>query len=144
MSITRIPDELRGFVRDRAQGRCEYCLIPEVLTFQRHQVDHIIAEKHGGPTEKSNLALSCVLCNVHKGTDLTSVLPVTGAITPLFHPRRDRWDDHFSFRDGTILPKTPEGWVTARLLRFNAPERIQERLLAAGAGVVFAGVELEK
>jgi 5-methylcytosine-specific restriction endonuclease McrA len=42
--------ELRRIVRDRAGGVCEYCLIHERDTYLGNEVDHIIAEEHGGPT----------------------------------------------------------------------------------------------
>jgi hypothetical protein len=51
MSKTYISASLRRMVGDRAQGNCEYCLIPETLTVSSHQVDHVIAEKHGGKTK---------------------------------------------------------------------------------------------
>lgn len=40
---------LRQVVIERAGGRCEYCLLhyTEAALFD-HEVDHIIAEKHGG------------------------------------------------------------------------------------------------
>ena len=80
------PVPLRRLVRARADERCEYCLIPEAMTLAPHWVDHIVAEKHGGRTEEDNLALSCVVCNQRKGSDLTSIDPESGQITPLFHP----------------------------------------------------------
>jgi 5-methylcytosine-specific restriction endonuclease McrA len=104
-----IPVALRRLVRERAGERCEYCLIPEQLTLAAHWVDHIVAEKHGGQTEEDNLALSCVLCNQHKGTDLTSIDPETRAITPLFHPRHDSWEAHFRLDGARIEPLTPTG-----------------------------------
>jgi len=64
-----ISAELRHLVTERAEGRCEYCLIPEFAGFAVHEIDHIIPRKHGGLTEADNLALSCMLCNKHKGTD---------------------------------------------------------------------------
>ncbi len=67
MSQTYVPAALRRLVRMRAGERCEYCLIPENASFAPHQVDHVIAEKHGGLTDANNLALSCVLCNMCKG-----------------------------------------------------------------------------
>ena len=73
MSKTYIPDPIRRQVCQRAQDCCEYCLIPNLATFASHEVDHIIAEKHGGLTEIEHLALSCSLCNKHKGSDLTSI-----------------------------------------------------------------------
>jgi 5-methylcytosine-specific restriction endonuclease McrA len=76
-------------------GCCEYCFTPEIASFAAHEVDPIVAQKHGGLTQEDNLALSCTLCNKHKGTDLASIDPNTGEITPLYHPRRDRWFEHF-------------------------------------------------
>ncbi len=91
-------------------------------------VDHIIAEKHGGPTEADNLCLSCYWCNSHKGSDISSVdWDGMGDVTPLFNPRKHTWADHFQLRGAMIQPLTPEGRVTARLLRFNDPQRILER-----------------
>ena len=53
----------RALVRGRALGRCEYCRLPESSGFVEHQIDHIIAIKHGGGSDPGNLALSCKLCN---------------------------------------------------------------------------------
>ncbi len=69
MSRTHIPAELRRQVRQRARDSCEYCLLPESLTFAAHEIDHVIAEKHGGPSDANNLALACALCNGFKGSD---------------------------------------------------------------------------
>ena len=70
----------RSTVRLRATGRCEYCGLLETLGFFEHQIDHIIAVKHGGTSELSNLALSCTLCNRHKGSDIASIDPESGMI----------------------------------------------------------------
>lgn len=51
MSITYVSAELRRLVVARAEGVCEYCLIAEEDTFYGCQIDHIISEKHGGPTQ---------------------------------------------------------------------------------------------
>jgi len=104
--MSDIPDSLRVQVRDRARRRCEYCLAPEILTLVRHEVDHIIALKHGGDTAPENLALCCTLCNKHKGTDIACIDPETGRIEPLFHPRRDLWQDHFERRGAEIFPRS--------------------------------------
>jgi len=136
MSLTHIPAELRRLVRDRAAARCEYCLIPETFSFVPHQIDHITAEKHDGLTNETNLAYACLLCNKHKGSDLTSIDPETGAIEPLFHPRRQRWSDHLRLLAGRIEPLTAAGRVTAKLLWFNSFERVQERLLLIEIGAI--------
>ena len=70
MSRSYIPAELRQQVYDRAQGCCEYCLITEKVVLFVHQVDHIIAEKHGGLTETTNLALACAILSFPRGASL--------------------------------------------------------------------------
>src|SRR5579862_8003714 len=134
MAQQYIGAQLRRLVRERAAECCEYCLIPEQFTLAFHWIDHIIAEKHDGTTAEDNLALSFVLCNQHKGSDLTSVDPLSGQITPLFHPRRDHWLDHFRFVAAVIEPLTATGRVTVRLLQMNHPDRLAERdaLLSLG------------
>lgn len=51
--------ELRQLVWQRASSRCEYCHVPADVALLPFQIDHIIAEKHGGLTVADNLALSC-------------------------------------------------------------------------------------
>ena len=76
MSTTYIPIALRRLVENRAQHRCEYCLIPAQIAFFTHEIDHIIAEKHGGKTDSENLAYTCWRRNRHKGSDLGSFVGV--------------------------------------------------------------------
>jgi hypothetical protein len=124
-----IPTALRREVYERAAGRCEYCRIHEDDSYMPHEVDHIYAEKHGGETTESNLCLACTICNRRKGSDLASLDPETGEITPLFHPREDSWETHFRLSEGVIEPLTAQGRVTIRLLNMNTRERIIERRL---------------
>jgi hypothetical protein len=90
-----VPDELRAAVAQRADERCEYCLIHERDSGFTHQVDHVISRKHGGPSNFENLALACVLCNRYKGSDVASINLTTGTLVRLFNPRHDRWNDSF-------------------------------------------------
>ncbi|NEU75936.1 HNH endonuclease [Hassallia byssoidea VB512170] len=136
MSKTYIPVALRRQVYERAKGCCEYCLIPDVATFASHEIDHIIAEKHGGRTESENLALSCTLCNKHKGSDLASVDPETEKIVPLYHPRQDLWHEHFRLSGSEFLPLSSIGRVTIRLLQLNRRDRVDERQLLLQAGII--------
>jgi hypothetical protein len=46
--MSEIEGGLREFVRLRANGLCEYCRIAERLTLAEHEIDHVIAVKHGG------------------------------------------------------------------------------------------------
>jgi hypothetical protein len=111
--MTYIPDKLRDLVYQRAAGCCEYCLIHDDDTYKPHEVDHIVAEKHGGQTHEGNLCLSCFDCNRHKGSDLASLDTETGDIVLLFHPRRNRWADRFMLEEGMIQPLSPQGRATA-------------------------------
>jgi 5-methylcytosine-specific restriction endonuclease McrA len=130
-----VSETLRQLVYERAEGRCEYCLIPDYAVFAAHEIDHIIARKHGGQTVPENLALSCALCNKYKGSDLTSIDPETDAIVPLYHPRHENWDDHFQLQGALFVPLTQTGRVTVRLLQLNHPERLAERELLIAAGI---------
>jgi hypothetical protein len=62
------------------------------------------------------------------------VSPTTGQVVRLYHPRRDRWGDHFQINGAMIVPITEIGEATARLLRFNDDDRVLERTLLQAAG----------
>ena len=118
----------RNFVWRRAGHRCEYCLIPqEATTFFTFHVEHIVAQQHHGDDDPENLCLACNRCNAHKGPNLSSIDPETDAVVPLFHPRKNTWQDHFMLRDGEIHGATPTGRATARLLNMNALHRVELR-----------------
>ncbi len=127
MSVTYIPAALRRLIEERANRLCEYCLLPADITFFPHEIDHVIAEKHGGETNADNLAFTCWRCNRHKGSDLGSFDPDTGAFSFLFNPRTQQWDEHFKFEELQIVGLTSEGRTTARLLQLNSDERLTER-----------------
>jgi HNH endonuclease len=134
-----IPSTLRKLVYERANGCCEYCLFPEAFSLAPHEIDHIIAEKHGGLTEATNLALSCVLCNKHKGSDIASIDPETGNLSPLYHPRLDQWSEHIQLNAAEFIPLTSVGRVTVRLLQLNRSARVEERKLLIKAGLLVIG-----
>lgn len=127
VSDTYIPVELRRLVRTRASNRCEYCGIREADTWFGCEVDHIVSEKHGGRTTAENLALACVACNRAKGSDISS-LDEEGTLVELFNPRRHSWSDHFAMNGPLVIGITPIGKVTIRLLKLNAPQRVEERV----------------
>ncbi|MBN1679947.1 MAG: HNH endonuclease [Anaerolineae bacterium] len=126
--MTHIPAHLRHLVVERSNNCCEYCRVGQSERVIDFAIDHIIAEKHGGPTNADNLCLSCYWCNSHKGSDISSVdWSGTGEVVPLFDPRRHTWSEHFQLDGAVIRPLTANGRVTASLLRFNDPQRIMER-----------------
>lgn len=134
MAETYIPIAVRRAVVARSGGACEYCRIAETDTFFGCQVDHIVAQKHGGQTVAENLAYACAVCNQAKGSDLGSLDPATGELVRFYNPRADVWADHFRHDDPQIESLTAIGRVTAVIFGFNRPERLLERsiLLATG------------
>ena len=132
MIATRISAALLREVRERAEERCEYCLLAESQAVFPHEPDQLIALKHGGETTSANLALACFDCNRFKGSDIASVDTLTGELVALFNPRKQVWSEHFELRGGMIVPLTPVGRVTERLLQLNLGSRVEvrERLLA--------------
>ena len=127
--------ELRELVAERARHRCEYCLLPETATLHRHEPDHIVPHQHSGITEADNLALACFRCNRLKGPNVGSFDPETGNLVPFFNPRVQEWTGHFALEDAMIVPLTAEGRVTAKLLRLNDEDRLEERRLLLGLGL---------
>lgn len=127
--MSYIPAKLREDVIQRAKACFEYCQMPNKISFFPHEIDHIIAEKHGGKTELENLAYACWRCNRHKGSDLGSFDPLTNDFVFLYHPRTQVWSDHFLVDQNCIVGQTPTGRTTENLLQFNTPERQRERQL---------------
>lgn len=129
MPTDRVGAELRQLVAARASQLCEYCLIHEEDTYIGCEVDHIVSRKHGGLTREANLAYACALCNRNKGSDIGSLEPDAGELVRFFNPRQERWTHHFRLaEDGvTIVPLTPVGRVTVRILGLNLNDRVLER-----------------
>jgi 5-methylcytosine-specific restriction endonuclease McrA len=86
MAKSRIPPALRAVVLERAEERCEYCHVPEESELTDYEIDHIIAEQHGGAMELENLAYACFEFNRYIGPNLTSIDPQNGEVVLLFNP----------------------------------------------------------
>ena len=135
MSHTYISGKLRRLVSKRAKGLCEYCLVDEAATYWGCEIDHIISEKHGGPTTEDNLAYSCLTCNRSKGSDIGSLVPGIDRFVRFYNPRKDLWYEHFELQDGIrIAPLTEIGLATESILGFNTSERILERRILSQKG----------
>lgn len=120
---------VRLAVRERAENRCEYCQKrQEESPLIALQIEHIIPRKHGGNDDFENLALACIDCNLRKSSDLAGIDPVTNQLTPLFHPRSDHWEDHFSWDGLRIVGLSAVGRTAVRVLDLNAPSRLRVRM----------------
>jgi HNH endonuclease len=86
---------------------------------------------HGGDDDADNLALACPDCNLRKGPNLTGIDPQSGEVVRLFHPRRDRWFDHFGYEEQYVVGTTSVGRTSVSLLEMNDPERRRIRELIA-------------
>jgi len=118
----------RQLVRQRAGNRCEYCLLQQAHSELTHHLEHIVAKQHGGTDDAENLALACHRCNLRKGPNLTGIDPLTGDVVKLFHPRRERWNEHFAWRENIRVEGiTAIGRATAHLLAFNDARRLELR-----------------
>ena len=119
----------RALVRQRADHRCEYCQThQEDSPLAALHIEHIRPLKHGGSDDESNLCLACIDCNLHKGPNLTGIDPQTDAITPLFHPRQQRWNDHFRWDGIHLIAQTSVGRTTIRVLCLNSDEQLELRM----------------
>ena len=136
MSRTYIPLELRRQIRDDANAQCGYCHSPETFVGMPHDIDHLIPEALGGPTTRENLWLACSRCNSFKGDRMDAFDLISGQRVQLFHPRTQRWTEHFQWSfDGTrIEGLTATGRATVSLLHLN-----NEHILAARRFWVEAG-----
>ena len=132
---TSVSIALRTLLLERAENRCEYCLLPQSLALHKYEPDHIVPVQHGGVSDTENLALSCMRCNRFKGPNVGSFDTETGNLVPFFNPRKQQWDDHFLFENGVIVPLTQEGRVTVRILRLNDEDRVTERRAMIEAGL---------
>ncbi len=98
----------------------------------RFHIDHVIAEKHDGPSSDHNLCLCCPDCNRAKGSDIST--QVNGRLVRLYNPRIDDWSTHFVLEEGLIRSRTLIGAATLKLLDINDAQRLALRRILQLAG----------
>ena len=118
-------EQLRWEVAQRANFRCEYCRIHQDDMFISFEIDHIVAQKHGGGNEIENLAYTCPHCNQHRGTDMVTFIDNYNNIIRLFNPRVDKWGEYFESKIGK---------ATIKLLKMNDVDLIILRGLLSDLG----------
>jgi HNH endonuclease len=116
-----INEAIRQAVRERAQYLCEYCHSSEEVSAAQFAVDHILPRSLGGSHRLDNLALARQRCNSYRYNFTTALDPQTQTLVPLFHPRTQRWAEHFVWTaDGlSIVGTTPTGRTTCNRLDMN-------------------------
>jgi hypothetical protein len=130
------PIPRRRDVERRAKGCCEYCQSPAKYATQTFSLDHIVPRSQGGKVSLDNLALACQGCNNHKYNKTRSRDPLTDQLIDLFHPRQQRWRDHFTWdeRFELVIGLTATGRATVEALKLNRPELVNLRRLLYAAG----------
>jgi hypothetical protein len=136
MGEPRITAQQRREVEERARGRCEYCRSQVRFAMASFVVDHIVPRSSGGATHIDNFAFACSSCNAHKYNKTSTLDPVTGKVVALYHPRRDRFQDHFTWSDDftLIVGLTPAGRATVAALHMNHDGVVNLRRLLHDAG----------
>jgi hypothetical protein len=136
MADHRVPVAVKRRVEERAAGCCEYCRSQAAYSVQSFSVEHIDPEGGAGGEALENLALACQGCNNAKYQKTQAPDPTTGEIVPLFHPRNQRWTDHFAWQDEYVIMVglTPTGRATVEALRLNRSGVVNLRRLLVGVG----------
>jgi 5-methylcytosine-specific restriction endonuclease McrA len=114
-----ISASIRNQVIRRAKNCCEYCQLSQQGQEATFHIDHILPVSAGGETIVDNLALACVSCSLRKAARQTAIDPETREDTPLFHPRKHRWKDHFQWLGFRVIGITPIGRATVNTLQIN-------------------------
>lgn len=129
MSGPTVPEETRRRVREAAGDTCGYCLSPQRLVMSRLEIEHIVPRARGGGDEEMNLWLSCGLCNRYKGAQVEATDSLTREVVPLYNPRMNIWQEHFSWSaDGAkIIGLTLVGRATVVALNLNNEVAVEVR-----------------
>jgi hypothetical protein len=126
-----ISTDIKKKVKERAKHLCEYCKCPKSYAPGPFDIEHSIPLSKNGTSDLINLAYSCNGCNGFKYNKVEGIDPISGKSCFLFHPRKNKWVDHFTWSDDglTILGITIIGRTTIKLLKLNRTELINIRQL---------------
>lgn len=97
-----IPKAVREKVEERAGGYCEYCKFLRKQSPDPFVYEHIIPLVLGGTNDLENLAHACIGCNNLKHAFINPIDPETNEIVALFHPRKEKWSDHFTWSEDAL------------------------------------------
>ena len=136
MPKRRASAQQRRAVARRARDCCEYCASQASFATQSFSIEHIIPLDKGGLTTLDNLALACQGCNNHKHVKTEGIAHVGNVPVPLYHPRRQRWCDHFAWERGCtrIVGLTPTGRATVEALNLNRQSLVNLRTILYAMG----------
>ena len=96
---------------------------------QRFVMEHIIPRSKGGKSDINNLALACPGCNSHKYNIIKSKDPLSKKQVSLFHPRNQKWAEHFTWNNdlSKMVGLTATGRATIEACKLNRQRLINRR-----------------
>jgi HNH endonuclease len=136
MQRPKISEKTKAKIRLIAKNRCGYCLCQQEYVWDILEIDHIYPLAKGGKTSEENLWLICSTCNNAKYNKTEVFDSITEKTVPIFNPRTQNWDEHFSWsKNGAkIIGKTAVGRATINALHLNRERFIKTRKHWASAG----------
>lgn len=82
------------------------------------------------------MAFACTGCNARKSDRVRAIDPLTGDDARIFHPRQDRWQDHFEWAEDFLevigLSKIGRATVEALQLNRRNVRNLRRLMLTAG------------
>jgi len=111
----------RAKVAAAAHYRCEYCQTAQEISGAPMNIEHIIPLARSGSSRANNLCLACAWCNSYKWAKTSGIDPQSKVDVALFHPRQQKWQEHFQWsKDGIyIIGLTAVGRATVDALKMN-------------------------
>jgi hypothetical protein len=94
-------------------------------------IEPILPLVSGGSSTPDHLCLACYRGNEFKGSRTEAADPRGGKLAVFFHPRLQRWSEHFAWREhgDTMDGLTSCGRTTIEVLRLNNDWIMQARRL---------------
>lgn len=135
MNNAHLPAAVKQVVFERAQGCCEYCISQKDYCPDPFSSEHITPRSRGGTDDLENLAFACLGCNYKKFTAVDAIDPLTKERAALFHPRQNRWNEHFAWSEDFTLIRglTPTGRATVEKLKLNREGVVNLRQILVAA-----------
>lgn len=123
-------------LRRQLGPRCNYYHTSSDVTGETNTIDHITPTARGGTSQEENLCVACRRCNRNKGTHVVAIDPQTEKQAPLYNPRLQIWQEHFTWsREGTeVIGLSPPGRATVELLQMNHQDIVNARRLWVSVG----------
>jgi hypothetical protein len=121
MPEPQLSTQIKEAVARRANDCCEYCRSQARFSPDPFSIEHVVPRSKRGTDQPENLALSCQGCNNHKYNYVEAHDPINGRLVPLYHPRHQRWNEHFTWNEDftLVIGLTPTGRATVERLQLN-------------------------